>query len=495
MYFLKRNSFLAILFLFSFLYLLIAVPNHFFFKTNALDLGFYTNALYKYSHFQLADCNVFKSNYQYALADHFDLYLMVFSPLIFILGSYTLIIIQVIFILLGGFGVNKYFSLDYKMDSKKKWIKSASINYPLIGMLYFYLFFGVFSAISSEYHSNVVAASLVPWFLYFFKTKNLKMTLMMFLLILIGKENMSLWLAFICIGMIISYRKEIASVKLLSILTIIALVYFTIIIAYIMPSLSSVNSYEGFRYTQLGSNPLLALKQLIYHPIQSVCLLFINKTNETENDFIKAESHLFLMISGLYILALKPQFLVMLIPIYFQKMFHDNPSMWSISGQYSIEFAPILAIGIFESLKEIKHYTTKRILALIVIVGAVSVTLRSMDKTVFYTRKSNLRFYQVGHYENEFDTKKVRCQLSKIPVEEAVSAQSTFLPHLAMRNEIYQFPIIKNANFIVFSKIESSYPLEKTKFTSLTDSLLNCKNWSKVFISEDITVLKKLDQF
>lgn len=46
----------------------------------------------------------------------------------------------------------------------------------------------------------------------------------------------------------------------------------------------------------------------------------------------------------------KPVYLIMLIPVYVQKLFHDNYGMWSISGQYVIEFAPILAIGTFSVL-------------------------------------------------------------------------------------------------------------------------------------------------
>ena len=52
----KYNSwkYLAIiLIVFGTVYVLISFVNHYNFRTYALDLGAYTNALYKYAHFQL----------------------------------------------------------------------------------------------------------------------------------------------------------------------------------------------------------------------------------------------------------------------------------------------------------------------------------------------------------------------------------------------------------------------------------------------------------
>ncbi len=74
----------------------------------------------------------------------------------------------------------------------------------------------------------------------------------------------------------------------------------------------------------------------------------------------------------------------MLIPIYFQKMFNDNNSMWSIDAQYSIEFAPILIIGAFSVISKIKNIQWANMTSVLVIVGCLITTIRLMDSYRFF---------------------------------------------------------------------------------------------------------------
>jgi len=94
---------LIVLIIFGLIYSLISIVNHYFFRTYALDLGLYTHALYQYGHFQLADASMIKDNSELLLGGHFDLYLVIFSPLHYIFGTYTLLIIQIIAILTGAY--------------------------------------------------------------------------------------------------------------------------------------------------------------------------------------------------------------------------------------------------------------------------------------------------------------------------------------------------------------------------------------------------------
>ncbi|MBE9492615.1 MAG: DUF2079 domain-containing protein, partial [Bacteroidetes bacterium] len=156
-----NSQLIIIIAFFAIIYSLISLINHYNFRTYALDLGLYTNALYDYIHFKWNDSCVFKVISENLLADHFDLYLIIFSPLSLIFGSYTLLIVQITAILIGGIGVYKYFS-----------IIQSNNNLSLFATIYFYLFFGIFSAVSYDYHSNVIAAMIVPWFFYYFRLKN-----------------------------------------------------------------------------------------------------------------------------------------------------------------------------------------------------------------------------------------------------------------------------------------------------------------------------------
>jgi len=477
----KTNKYLLVIILgFGILYSIISIVNHFNFRTHALDLGAYTNALYDYAHFQWNDSTVFKEVKENLLSDHFDLYLILFSPLSLIFKNYTLLILQILSILFGGFGIYKYFTLD-----------KTHANIAIYATLYFFLFFGVFSSVSFDYHSNVVATSLVPWFFVFLKQKKIIATSLMILLIIIAKENISLWIAFICICMIFEHRKEPFWRNYLIFSFIFCIVYFWIVTSVIMPRLSNNQLYPHFHYSFLGNNSFDALMFLIQHPLESLKVLFINHTNHPFGDYVKIELHILVLISGLPLLIRKPHYILMLIPIYFQKLYHDNYIMWGIDGQYSIEYAPILAIGIFSIISKFRNKKVMKLTSIVILILTLSCTIRVMDNTVLYTNKSKIRFYKASHYSRDYSVIKVHKQLSEIPQNAIVSAQSPFLPHLSYRDNIYQFPLIKDAEFIIYSKKEDPYPLDEDDFFSLTSLFENSNDWITIFKGEGLTILKK----
>src|SRR6185503_1085830 len=77
---------------FGIFYANISIVNHLNFRTNWFDLGFYTHHIYDYSNLNFSHL---KSN----LSDHFDLFLICISPLRYVFGEYTLLIVQIIFII------------------------------------------------------------------------------------------------------------------------------------------------------------------------------------------------------------------------------------------------------------------------------------------------------------------------------------------------------------------------------------------------------------
>lgn len=465
--------------LFAILYSLISLVNHYNFRTYALDLGAYTNALFDYIHFQWNDSSVFKEVKNNLLADHFDLYLIIFSPLSIIFGTYTLLIVQIIAVILGGLGVYAFFN-----------IQKENKPIALFALIYFYAFFGVFNTIAFDYHSNVVAAALIPWLFYFFAKRNFLISSILIILTIVAKENISLWLVFILTGLAVEYRKDIFLRNYLIFAAIFSLGSFIIITSIIMPAISINGTYPHFHYSFLGDNMTHAVIHLVSHPIESIKVLFTNHNNSPHGDFVKVETHIILFISGLIMLLKKPHYLLMLVPIYFQKLFHDDYLIWGIGGQYNIEFAPILTIGIFSIISEIKGIKFRKIMSYFVLLLVIGATIRTMDNTVLFTDKSRIRFYQKEHYQRDYDVKKVHKYLSKIPKNAKVSAQSPFVPHLSLREDIYQFPIIKNADYIVYSRMEGYYPLSKEEFELKVNELENSSDW-KIIYNDDFTILKK----
>jgi uncharacterized membrane protein len=138
---------------FGLLYVLISFVNHYQFRTCAWDLGINNNAIWDYSHFRWNNCMLIDGpQFDNILSDHLTIYPILVSPLIWIFGTYTLLVFQIISILYGGIGVRKLILL-----------KSNDISLANISLVMFYSVWGIFSALSFDYHDNVVASMLVPW--------------------------------------------------------------------------------------------------------------------------------------------------------------------------------------------------------------------------------------------------------------------------------------------------------------------------------------------
>jgi uncharacterized membrane protein len=476
----NKYVFLTLL-IFGSIYASISFGNHYYFRTNALDLGFYTKALYDYAHLNLANSLMIKEVCEPMLGGHFDLYLLLFSPLIYVFGTYTLLVIQLVAILFGALGIYRYFQLRQPLNERL----------PYLAMLYFLLFFGVYSALSFDYHSVVISTCCIPWLFVYLKKENYLSVCFVFLFLLVGQENTSLFLLFIFIGLSIEYRKEKKKRVLLLVFAGISLSYFMLITHVVIPIFSNSHSYTGFNYSILGKSPMQALLHCINYPITTFQALFVNHTNHPFGNYIKFETHLILLLSGMFFLFRKPAFLIMLLPIYGQKFFNDNYVYWSIDGQYSIEFSVILAIGIFTFISSQKTRKTQGVLSIFAVVCVLIGTIRVLDHTEYNSNKSKIRFYQSSHYTRNYDVAKVHQIISRLPQDAKISAQSQLIPHLVLRKTIYQFPLVKDAEYVLYSPLENNYPLTEAAFIAQIEGLKKQNNWTIHFEDKNIVLLKK----
>lgn len=461
------------------LYGFISLVNHYCFRTYALDLGLYTNALYDYAHFQFNDSLTFKETPENLLADHFDLYLPLLSPLSYLFGSYTLLIVQIAALLFGATGI-------YRLAAQ--WFPSSRMKY--YALLYFLFFFANFASLAFDYHSSTVASMFVPWLFLSFQNKRWKQAWFFLVLILVAKENMSLWMVFVCAGIAWLYRKDKQAVRQALLMSLLSLVYFVVIFGYVMPLLSNSGQYPHFNYAVLGTDVRESITYLISHPVESFRLLFINHNGDPMYDYVKAELWIFIGALG-FLMIRNPVYLLMLIPVLGQKLYNNVPGIWGIQGQYAIEFAPILTIATFDVIREIKHEKRREYVAVLMVFLSVVFAIRVMDNTYSYVEKARIRIYKKAHYNREFSIQEAHRVLKKIPGGVTVSAQSPFVPHLALRDTIYTFPQIGNAEYILFSPVDNPYPASQEAFDRITDSLRHAPGWEKVHDTKELVLLKR----
>lgn len=414
-------------------YCLISLVNHYLFKTYALDLGLYTQALYDYAHFRMADCSMFKPEHVSLLSDHFDLYLPLLSPLVFVFGSYTLLIVQIAAVLLGGWGIYKLIGL-YTDDD---WL-------PLLATAMLFFSFGVIHAIAFDYHSNVLTAMMLPWLLYFLKRQRIGLTSLFVVLFVIGKENMSLWLFFILIALMWDYRKDKKMLWYLVGYAVFSIAYFFVINMVVMPRLGGAGGGYA-RYAYLGDNYAEIAKNLIMHPGYTFQLLFTNTSGMAKFDGVKEEFYLCILTTGLFLTLLKPNYLIMLVPIVAQKMLATDGNFWGIAYQYSVECMPVLVIASFLVITRIREQRWRIVLAVALLLSTVLTTFYTVGVPKSPIFVDQLCVYQGRHYkQTDFDARYARQLMKTIPEDAYVCAAPMFVSHLALREHIEDFGSTKN---------------------------------------------------
>lgn len=423
------------------MYCLISLVNHYLFKTYALDLGLYTHAMYDFAHGCIDDCSMFKESVQSIFGAHFDLYLVLLSPLIYVFGSYTLLIVQIVAVMLGGWGVYKLFRL-YTDQSLLPVMASAA----------FFISFGIIQAMSYDYHSNVLTAMMLPWLLFFLKQRKFGWSTMFVVLFVIGKENLSLWLFFIVIGLMWDYRKDKQTLMYLFGYALFSIAYFVIINMVVMPRIGGVGIS---RYSHLGNNYAEIAVQLITHPGETLKILFTNTTAHPNLNPRKAEFYYCALASGMLLTILKPNYLFMLIPLVVQKMFSIDPMFWGISVHYSVEFVPVLVISSFLVILKLKKPLYRTVLASALLLSTLLTTFYTIGVPNSMVFVDQVCVYQGRHYEQrKFDARYARQLIRQIPDDASVSAASMFVPHLALRKDVFSLDDRSNpgADYVLITK-------------------------------------------
>lgn len=275
---------------FGLVFAAISLVNHYFFRTAALDLGLATHAMRDFSrgrmHLSTLLLDTPPTNF---LSSHVALIPVLVSPLYWVFGSWTLLLVQLVALLLGGWGVRTY--------ARAQGLSSHHAN---LAMAYCLSLWGVYSALSFDYHDNVVGAMAVPWLVHWVAQRRWWLAALAFGLLLISKENLALWGAVVLLGLAWKHRRErrVALVVLGGMG--LALLYFVVITKVVMPSIDTLHRPypQMMRYQHLGHSFGDMAWNLISRPSLLVAVLLRNTTADPTADYIKLELWGVLLLSG-----------------------------------------------------------------------------------------------------------------------------------------------------------------------------------------------------
>jgi len=472
---------------FGCIFLSINLVNHHLFRTYAHDLGMQTKALYDFAHLRM---NLFTLAWVpeevVYFGDHFAFMVPLVSPLYYVFGSNTLLVVQVLFVLFAGCGIYRYASYH-----------STSRTIPVLALLHFFGIWGIYSALSFDYHNNLLAAMLVPWFVLYYEQRKLKPILILFILIVISQENMALWMVFILMGLFLKDRFSYVRQKpLLAVgLPVLALVYFVVITFVVMPAINQgVGTLQMGRYSLLGGSPAEIIENVINKPRYFFSLLFESPLQGEMLYGIKSEFWFMLLVCGGFAMIWRPYYLVMILPLLAQKMFTDQYTRWGINDHYSIEFTPILTLAVIDFLGSIKTARAKVAVLTLVVVLTHYFNFASMDnrRSLWYDAQRT-RFYQKKHYQSDLNVKSVREGLKIIPPEARISVHSRLASHLAFREKIYLFPNVKDAEYIVLLREgHGTYPCTQEEYPIKIKHYETSGEFKTIYDKDDLLIFRRV---
>ena len=425
------------------------------------------------------------------LQDHFSLTLLYFVPVYWLLnwftGTYTLLLIQITMIIVGGWATYKLVILK----TKDEWLGVGSL-------LYYFLLQGHFSTFVGDCNVAVISASFIPLFLYYFELKKYVLATAIFVLAILSRENMPLWIISLMPILMLWHRKDRKALVISGVYILVSLLYFIVLFKVIIPHLeTTTKKYSLFNYSALGASPFEAFKYVVHHPLHTFKMLFINTSGNPQYDGVKQEFYLVYLISGGFILFLRPQYFIWFIPLLAQKMLNDETGRWSIEWHYAIEVVTMLPIAVFLIVSSFKNSRIRHIISIVVCVLTLSVTWYKMDASNHAspfcpTVKENI--FDPAFFKPAYSVKTIDSAIALIPPEANVSASASILPHLAERKAIYVFPKMHDtfygdaqyiAAFTFFEYGDSSvnYNLyDYTLYTCITNNQWTVVTWNEPFI-------------
>jgi len=200
-----------------------------------------------------------------------------------------------------------------------------------------------------------------------------------------------------------------------------------------------------------------------------------------------------LLLSGGVALVRRPWYLLMLVPVLAQKLLANDYGLWGINSQYSIEFAPLLALAVAETGQQLRSEARRRYFIITLALAALTTLFTLYKRQSKWYRKENTNFLVKSHYRSKLSVAALHAALAHVPDGVALSAQSNLVPWLTNRTKLYHFPVLRDAQYIALlqTPAESTWPLSADEHARAIARLRARPNIRVVYEDAQLIVLKR----
>jgi len=455
----QKRILIFILIFFALAFSLICIMRNYTFHSSAFDLGIYTQAFWQYSHFQFTENTIRAVGNLWG--DHFNPILIPLSIIFYRIypSANMLLILQAIIVAAAGFPL---FLLARDV------LKNKIAAYFIV--LAYFIFTGLQFAIDFDFHTITLVPTFYILAFYLAYKNNWKWYFVSLFLLLLCKEDTSLFVVFL--GLFIIYWKNNWKIGIAT--ALIGIVWYWLAVMVIIPHFAP-SGFEYFSYNTLGKTPGEALKNVFLNPIHAL---------QSLANFFEKRVTLFMFFCSFGILPLfAPSFLFLAIPTLGENLWNDASIRW-FGFHYGISPLPVFAIATIFAIVAIAKFFNQKYRKNLIIILSFYVFLCSL-LIGFYHQMPLERIFSRSFYIIPADVKDAHQVMAVIPDKNSVDTQHSVVPHLANRNLIFAYPgkdwkTDQIADYYFFTLAGSSWPLTKSQEVQTIKDFLNRSDYGLV---------------
>jgi len=437
----------------------LSVWRHAHFATNGHDLGIFDQAMWALSRFQAPATTVRHTPLPSLFGDHFHPVLLVLVPGYWLFASPVVLLVAQALLLAAVVPLGFLLARQLGMPPWPAVALSVALGaHP-----------GFTTAALFEFHEVAFAPALLLATVLLAERRRWGWYWLALALLLATKETMALYAALF--GVTLTLRRQWT----IGLATLgVGLGYFLVVTGVVMPAIAD-QRMTWHTYAELGDSPRQVVEHVVRHPVASVQLLF--STPEKRRTI-----HL-LFASFAYLPVVSWTVWPMIAMTLAERFWSIRPELWVFRYHYEVVVTTVLFVATLYVLRDAGRRRPRRD------VMAAGAALLLIATTAWAAWAS-------GAWRNAFDrapagtVERWRAALRQVPAGARVSAQGAFVPHLSHRPTIYQFPRVRDAEYVLLDPQSSPWPVTEEAIRAAQEGL-GTLGWDAIWRRDTATLFRR----
>jgi len=437
----------------------LAIYRHDSFRSHALDLGYLDQVAWNTAHGQFFANTIKISTWSSYFAGHFSPAIAVVAPLLWLWDDVrAMLLLQAGLLVLAGLPIYALFR-DYG-----EWLALAVLAA-------FCLNPWLHRANLQDFHTMLLATPLISLAVYGVLRQRYTLAGISLLATLLVKEDMGLVLALFGLYLLVFERGR--AWRWGVVLLVVGPAWLAAVTLLLIPSFATNGEYRILmhRYAFLGGGPAEAIQTLLHDPlILAKQILRWDKVLALVQ-LLASMGFLPLLGGGLVLVAL---------PLVWYLQLSDDQALALLWQWHIATYLPVFFGAIFVGFRRLPARGRNIATGVLLLASILAFVLDGSALQLLREQGMDPERRQV-----------VRSLMAQIPPEASVSAQDELLPHLSHRREIYLFPTIEDADYILMDRLGSTYPLKTEDYEVFWQAAQDPYEYDKLYDDNDFLLLRR----